>query len=331
MKFTPRHFDPASLRKATRLPGGHVAYRAGKEDADLYVYTPRIILALNVALETNRPLLIAGEPGSGKSTLAWNVSRVLGWRYYKRMITSRTQAADLLWTFDALRRLNDANARRLESDQHYVTPGTLWWAFDPKSAVHRGTTAKLTDTQRADDPWRGKATPEAVVLLDEIDKADPDVPNDLLEAFDLKAFTVSETNDRIEASPDRKVLLILTTNGERELPPAFMRRCVRLTISIPQDEKEQEDWFVEIAEQRMGGTSKLLRPIAREVVRLRGAARKAGLRPPGTGEYLDTLSACAGLDVTTKSTSWDELMRSVLWKHEHRPSLDEAASGEAEG
>jgi MoxR-like ATPase len=326
MKFTPRHFDPGSLKSAKSLPGGHVAFRAGQEDADLYVYTPRIILALNVALETNRPLLIAGEPGSGKSTLAWNASRVLGWRYYKRMITSRTQASDLLWTFDALRRLNDANAQKLKSDQHYVTPGTLWWAFDPKSAPHRGTAAKLAESHRADDPWRGKATAEAVVLLDEIDKADPDVPNDLLEAFDLKAFTVSETNDRVQASTDRKVLLILTTNGERELPPAFMRRCVRLTISIPQDEKEQEDWFVEIAEQRHGGKTPLLRPVAREVVKLRGAAKKAGLRPPGTGEYLDTLSACAGLEVGTTSNAWEELMRTVLWKHDQRPVVDEAGA-----
>jgi MoxR-like ATPase len=325
MKFEKPHFDPAKKPGASKVGSdGRVAFRASDDKADTYVYTPRTILALNIALATNRPLIIFGEPGSGKSTLAWNASRVLGWRYYKRMITSRTQASDLLYTFDALRRLNDANAERLQADQHYVEPGTLWWAFDPATAVHRGKRVRLEEKDRAEDPRQGEATEQAVVLLDEIDKADPDVPNDLLEAFDLKAFTVSETNDRIQAEAKRKILLILTTNNERELPPAFMRRCVRLTLGIPAEAKEQEDWFVQIARQREGDLNPLYRNVAREVVKLRAQARKSNLRPPGTGEFLDTLVACRGLDVKPTSKAWEDLMRSVLWKHEHRPAPEES-------
>jgi hypothetical protein len=97
-----------------------------------------------------------------------------------------------------------------------------------------------------------------------------------------------------------------------------------LTLGIPADAKEQEDWFVQIAEQREGDSNPLYRDVAREVVKLRAAARKSGVRPPGTGEFLDTLIACRGLDVQTTSKTWEDLMRSVLWKHEHRPAPEES-------
>ena len=142
MHYERKYFDPHGAG-GTVLEVGSVAFRT--RDGDVYVCQERIVLAVNIALATGRPLLIAGEPGSGKSTLAKNVAAALGWWYYKAMITSRTQANDLLWTFDALRRLNDAydpNAQ-LRSKQHYIEPGTLWWAFDPATAEHRGTDALL--------------------------------------------------------------------------------------------------------------------------------------------------------------------------------------------
>ena len=292
MEYERKYFDPHGAG-GTVLEDGAVAFRAAS--GDVYVYRDRIVLAINVALATGRPLLIAGEPGSGKSTLAKNVAAVLGWWYYKAMITSRTQANDLLWTFDALRRLNDAydpNAA-LRSKQHYIDPGTLWWAFDPATAEQRGTQQLLEAEARARNPGTpGESGYAAIVLLDEIDKADPDVPNDLLEPFDLGAFTVRETNDRVESK--RRVLLMLTTNGERELPPAFMRRCVTLVLDEP-----DEDWFV-----------------ARHVMTLRQKAEQLGVREPSTGEYLDALTACKDLGVGTGGDAWSQFVRTVLWKHE---------------
>jgi MoxR-like ATPase len=322
MEYERKYFDPHGAG-GTVLEDGAVAFRTPADD--VYVYRDRIVLAVNVALATGRPLLIAGEPGSGKSTLARNVAAVLGWWYYKAMITSRTQANDLLWTFDALRRLNDAydpNAT-LRSKQHYIEPGTLWWAFDPATAEQRGTQQLLEAEARARNPGTlGDSDYAAVVLLDEIDKADPDVPNDLLEPFDLGAFTVRETNDRVESK--RRVLLMLTTNGERELPPAFMRRCVTLVLDEP-----DEDWFVRIAEQRFGaGDADLHRDVARHVMTLRQKAEQLGVREPSTGEYLDALTACKDLGVGTGGDAWSQFVRTVLWKHEV-PAEQAAEAGAA--
>ncbi len=325
MEFEPKHFSPLRAGGVKLDDGGTVAFHASNAPDDVYVYTPRTILALNVALATDRPLLISGEPGSGKSTLARNVAAVAGRWYYKETVTSRTRASDLLWTFDSLRRLSDASTpdQPLLGKRYYVDPGTLWWAFDPSSASQRGTSDKIEEPHRPRDPGvrRGQASGDrAVVLLDEIDKADPDVPNDLLEPFDLASFTVRETNDSVTATRD--VLLILTTNGERELPPAFLRRCVTLTLEPP-----DEEWFVRIANRRHGEASeKLHRDVAGEVVKLRSAAARAGMRQPSTGEYLDALAACRELGITPRSGVWKEVVKTVLWKHDREPDTDHTPS-----
>jgi MoxR-like ATPase len=314
MKFEPKHFAPLKAGGITVDEQGTVAFQASSAAEDIYLYPPRTILALNVAMATNRPLLISGEPGSGKSTLARNAAAVLDRWYYKETITSRTRASDLLWTFDALRRLSDASTPRqpLLDKRYYVEPGTLWWAFDPKSARQRGTEGEIPKQQQPREGGErrgGGIDDRAIVLLDEIDKADPDVPNDLLEPFDLKLFTVRETNDAVIAK--REVLLILTTNGERELPQAFLRRCVTLTLDAP-----DEEWFVRIANQRYGeNDASLHRDVAAEVMKLRKAAARAGVRAPSTGEYLDALQACRELDISPKSQAWSGIVQSALWKH----------------
>jgi MoxR-like ATPase len=327
MKFTAKHFNPEA-RGGRPQRDGRVAFHAGKRPEDRHIYDPKTILALNVALATRRPLLISGEPGSGKSTLARSAAAVLGWRYYKQMITSRTQAADLLWKYDTLRRLSAAQNRdeTLLPNQYYVEPGSLWWAFDPTTAAQRGK-AKIEAKHRVSDPDLSTNVTmknNAVVLLDEIDKADPDVPNDLLEPFDLKQFTVRETNDRVELTDDRDLLMILTTNGEREMPPAVLRRCVMLTLDPP-----DKPWFVAIADMRRGKKHHALHEaVAGAVMDLREAARKASLREPSTSEYLDALSVCDQLGIDTTSAdwknaeAWQEVRRTVLWKHSAEPKLD---------
>jgi MoxR-like ATPase len=217
--------------------------------------------------------------------------------------------------------------RTLRPDQYYVDPGSLWWAFNPERAHHRGLSdLPAADGDRAVEPGAGPVnidgrpdSDDAVLLLDEIDKADPDVPNDLLEPLDLKRFTVRETNDVIEAARD--VLVILTTNGERELPPAFMRRCVSITLDPP-----TEEWFSALATSKFGRDD-LHEPVAVEVMRYRTAAQKHGLREPSAGEYLDALEVCRELDITTGSEAWRSVAMSVLWKHEEKPHLDRETDG----
>ncbi len=333
MNFTAKFFDPLKVGGEAIGDAGHVLFRAGKRPQDAYVYTPRILLALNIALATGRPLLISGEPGCGKTTLAGNAASVLGWWSYKQMVTSRIQAADLLWTFDALRRLNDANLRddTLHPNHYYVDPGRLWWAFNPERARHRGLIEIPDEERHAADPGIAPAASEhrpqhnkAVILLDEIDKADPDVPNDLLEPLDLKQFTIRETNHTIPA--EREVLLMMTTNGERELPPAFMRRCVSLRLDPP-----DAGWFVDIAAHKdPKGDRGLHRAVADEVMLHRAAAADRGIRQPSTSEFLDALEVCHNLGIDTTSDAWDDVAKSVMWKHDRPPKLRRAQAGEGE-
>lgn len=319
MNYQLKHFDPKK-RGGGAVDGDPetIAFeweatdqRDRRDRRDVYLFEPRVTLAVNVALATERPLLIAGEPGSGKTRLAAAVAEVLDWQYYPRTVTSRTQAADLLWTFDALRRLNDATTpkKKLPPDQVYVEPGTVWWGFSPSTAAERGLSPLADPQQRVKDSAAARNGKGAVVLVDEIDKADPDVPNDLLEPFDVRRFTVKETNDKIEAK--REVFLVLTTNGERELPPAFVRRCVTLALADP-----DRSWFERVAKQHYpNGDATLQKRIAQEVQRLRDGT-KQGLRKPSTAEFLDALRACADLNVEPGDRNWMHVVDTVLLKRE---------------
>jgi len=304
-------FDPApDLR---RIEGADAKATFGElGDGRVYVHDQRIVFAVQVAQKTGRPLLLQGPAGSGKSSLAPFVANKLGCRFYNHTVTARTQARDLMWEFDALGRLNDANiaatvpqARDKVTNLHnYITPSVLWWAFDRCSATLRG--AGSAEALQV-DPCRDPATidprnpdtgitysqPGAVVLIDEIDKADPDLPNNLLEAFGSRRFTVAETGTRVvEQQP--YPLILITTNNERQLPKAFLRRCITLQL---RDKKAPE--LVTIAQAQFGDdTLNIYRPVADKVVELRRQATLDGLRAPSTAEYLDALIACRELGVT---------------------------------
>src|SRR4051812_3592789 len=206
-----------------------------------YVYDDegRIALAVNVALAAGRPLLVRGNPGTGKSSLARDVAERFGWRYYEKTITSRTTARDLLWSFDAVRRLNDANAGGAEDARAYLTPEALWWAFSPGTARTRGLDAAALaerGLQEVSDP-SPRPGERAVVLLDEIDKADPDLPNDLLIPLGALHFTLAGLEDAPLIEAETAPLVLITTNEERDLPRAFLRRCVVLALPDPGPER----------------------------------------------------------------------------------------------
>ncbi len=133
-----RLFDPGRLDGPVDLGARDEGERRRLGDRateSVYVYTDEIILAVNVALATDRPLLVRGVSGSGKSSLARDVAEKLGWRYRSAVVTSRTQARDLLWTFDAVRRLSEASSGLpLREPRAFVRPGVLWWAFDAGGA-----------------------------------------------------------------------------------------------------------------------------------------------------------------------------------------------------
>lgn len=309
--FKPKNTEDYRTTKGTDL------YAGDRRDGRVYVYDEDIVLAVNVALTVKRPLLIRGASGSGKSSLAQNVARYFKWRYYEVVISSGTQARDLLWQFDTLRRLNDAQASGVKDDVHYIEPGALWWAFDSESARRRGVSdKKLKENPAKDeffalDPNKGQQHESAVVLLDEIDKADPDTPNNLLVPLGSLEFFVTEANAKVTAK--KPPLVIITSNDERELPSAFLRRCIQLNLKAPDRER-----LVNIAKVHFGKENlELYEEVAKLIVP--DTETNTDDQPKvqqSAAEFLDTVHACMELNVkpNAKDKTWQALSKVTLWK-----------------
>ena len=175
-----------------------------------YVTTDDLNMAVNASVALERPLLIKGEPGTGKTLLAEEVSRSLGMKLFQWHIKSTTKAKHGLYEYDAVSRLRDSQlgADSVGDIRNYIEKGPLWQAFDCDQQV--------------------------VVLIDEIDKADIEFPNDLLQELDRMEFYVHETQETIKAK--RRPVIIITSNNEKELPDAFLRRCFFHYIRFPDHE-----------------------------------------------------------------------------------------------
>ena len=177
------------------------------EGTDSYIATDDLKLAVNAALALERPLLIKGEPGTGKTMLAEEVARSLGRPLLQWHVKSTTKAQQGLYEYDAVSRLRDSQLgdAHVGDIAHYIKRGVLWEAF------------------AGDAP--------AVVLIDEIDKADIEFPNDLLRELDRMEFHVYETQATVTAK--HRPLVVITSNNEKELPDAFLRRCFFHYIRFP--------------------------------------------------------------------------------------------------
>jgi MoxR-like ATPase len=330
----PLEFEPLfDLRGEAPAPASSKASVAQPDSRRGLVYRmpPELHLAVEVALTTGRPLLLRGEPGTGKSSLAPYVARRLGWRYYEHVVTSASMATDLLWRFDAVKRLAHAHANEAKAEREYLEPGALWWALHRASALDvasvSGNVEPDAATNETRDPQR------AVVLIDEIDKAHPDLPNGLLVALgsnqiavpylpkpitidaERAAATPLKLPKGVEVSP---VQVIITTNEERELPVAFVRRCVTHWLTHPDAEQ-----LVEIARAQFAlpeepfttADEALAGAIARRVEQLRGEVA-VGAHRPSTAEFLDAFRACRARKIAPKKgdPAWDLIERITLSK-----------------
>lgn len=374
-------------------------------DESFHIFDEESAFAVEMALATGRPLLVRGEPGSGKSQLARAAAQELNRRFIAEVITAASEGQDLLWRYDPVARLSDAQAHaaeangrrhrryvavekrnsqaladaptdnqvsvskkkktprhrkkksprqkkrppylvsrtpapkvkrielrdndeRILSPADYVSPGALWWVFDSASACRQHQRCRYPfyypgGSSVSYETFDGQQTAEAergfVLLIDEIDKADPSLPNALLEVLGNGGFHVPLLDESVGMrSNHKKPLIIITTNEERELPAAFLRRCLVLHLRfddkeylrswwLKQAEKSPQTfsaeeftqeralirWLSERAEAHFENvfTDRVKVKAAELLIKDREAARRAGTLKPGQAEYLDLLRA----------------------------------------
>ena len=235
------------------------------EGSQDYVTTPDLMLAVNAAIKLQRPLLIKGEPGTGKTMLAEQVADALGVPLLQWHIKSTTKAQQGLYEYDAVSRLRDSQLGedRVKDIANYILKGVLWQAFDAETPT--------------------------VVLIDEIDKADIEFPNDLLRELDRMEFHVYETRETVRAR--HRPIVFITSNNEKELPDAFLRRCFFHYIRFP-----DRDTMQRIVDVHFPG---LKRDLLREALEVFFGLRDVpGLKKkPSTSELIDWLKLLVAEDI----------------------------------
>jgi MoxR-like ATPase len=235
---------------------------AGTDD---YVATDDLTLAVNAAVTLQRPLLVKGEPGTGKTRLAEEVAKALGMPFYEWHVKSTTKAQQGLYEYDAVSRLRDSQLgdEKVKDIGNYIVKGKLWECFD------------------SDVP--------PVLLIDEIDKADIEFPNDLLRELDQMEFYVYETRKTVQAK--HRPVIIITSNNEKELPDAFLRRCFFHYIRFPERETMQK-----IVDVHHPDIKKNLLKEAMDV--FFGLRELPGLKKkPSTSELIDWLKLLVAEDI----------------------------------
>ncbi|WP_089417078.1 AAA family ATPase [Vitreoscilla filiformis] len=262
--------------------------------------------ALTLAFAARRPLLVRGEAGVGKSQIARAAAAVMyAGPPLVEVIHPRFEALELLYRFDAVARLSDAQVKDANgqslldaTNARYVGPGGLWRAF----ALGR------------------QSKKPQVLLIDEIDKADADLPNALLDVLGNRSFSVPHLKNaqqvvhRVQAQPEHMPLIVITTNEERELPAAFVRRCVVLNLAPPEDEAGFAQWLCQRARVHPNLAElddTVLRTAAAQVWKDRCEADGAGFPKVGLAEYIDLLVALH--ELTAASPRGERTAQQLHW------------------
>ncbi|MCB1438648.1 MAG: MoxR family ATPase [Nitratireductor sp.] len=266
------------------------------EGTKSYVAAEDLTTAVNAAIALERPLLVKGEPGTGKTELARQISESLGLRFIEWNIKSTTKAQQGLYEYDAVSRLRDSQLgdERVNDVKNYIRKGKLWEAFE--------------------------ADEKTVLLIDEIDKADIEFPNDLLQELDKMEFHVYETGETVSAR--QRPIVIITSNNEKELPDAFLRRCFFHYIAFP-----DSDVLHAIVDVHYPGIKKQL--VAEALKQFYEIRDTPGLKKkPSTSEALDWIRLLVSEDIDAadlRGSSKDALPRlhGALLKNEQDVHLFE--------
>jgi len=240
---------------------------------DAYIATDDLKIAVNAAVTLERPLLVKGEPGTGKTELARQVAAALGLDMIEWHIKSTTKAQQGLYEYDAVSRLRDSQLgdARVQDVANYIRPGKLWQAFEVDKKV--------------------------VLLIDEVDKADIEFPNDLLQELDAMEFHVYETGQTVAAK--HRPVVIITSNNEKELPDAFLRRCFFHYIRFPDEATLRKI----VAVHHPGIKEALLTTALTQFYEIRD---QAGLKKkPSTSEVLDWLKLLLAEDLSSADLQRD--------------------------
>ncbi|MCY3884898.1 MAG: MoxR family ATPase [Gammaproteobacteria bacterium] len=235
------------------------------DSTDTYISTDELSMAVDAAVKLERPLLVKGEPGTGKTVLAIEVAKTLECPLIEWHIKSQTKASQGLYEYDAVSRLRDSQLgdERVGDIRNYIKRGKLWDAFDADERV--------------------------VLLIDEIDKADIEFPNDLLQELDRMEFFVYETQETVIAK--HRPVVVITSNNEKELPDAFLRRCFFHYINFPDRETMEE--IVELH------FPQIKKELVKEAMEIFFDVRKVpGLKKkPSTSELIDWLKLLMADDI----------------------------------
>jgi MoxR-like ATPase len=263
----------AVIACASKLSKTKAALRMRFEGTDTYVATDDLTVAVNAAVTLERPLLVKGEPGTGKTELARQVSAALGLPMIEWHVKSTTKAQQGLYEYDAVSRLRDSQLgdAKVNDVANYIKRGKLWQAFEVEGRV--------------------------VLLIDEIDKADIEFPNDLLQELDRMEFHVYETGQTVRAR--HRPIIIITSNNEKELPDAFLRRCFFHYIRFP-----DIDTMRKIVEVHHPGIKDALLTTA--LTQFYEVRDQQGLKKkPSTSEVLDWLKLLLAEDLTAEDLKRD--------------------------
>jgi MoxR-like ATPase len=250
---------------------------------DSYIATDDLMLAVNSAMVLGRPLLVKGEPGTGKTMLAEEVAAALGMPLFQWHIKSTTKAQQGLYEYDAVSRLRDSQLGddRVHDIANYIVKGKLWEAFE-------------SDCQ-------------SVLLIDEVDKADIEFPNDLLRELDRMEFYVYETRQLVQAK--KRPMIIITSNNEKELPDAFLRRCFFHYIRFP-----DRDTLEQIVNVHYPDIKETLVKEALEV--FYGVREIQGLKKkPSTSELLDWLKILMSEQITPAELNYNRKNKKIPQLH----------------
>ncbi|WP_020560740.1 AAA family ATPase [Thiofilum flexile] len=313
-----------------------------------HVFEEQDCYALWAAYASGRPLLLRGAPGTGKSQMAKAIAEQLGWAFVSEVIQGNTELSDLHWHFDAVARLGEAQVQAGQVDRdklqeilnprRFLAPGAFWWAYDWCSArkQYPQCATQLRPMPACPESW-DEQRGGVVLLLDEIDKAEPDLPNGLLETLGQYQFNVPflshesyNSTDKadvlhnpIRADPKR-LLVIITTNEERELPRAFVRRCLVHTLKMENSDEWYQDeqllkspeprlqkrhhWLIERGRLHFGAAvSEQAYFLAAKLLWDDRDANPHSLYPPGLAEYIDLLTAIH----TLKPSEQEDRLRKI--------------------